>query len=111
MNVVQGIAAALTPLGLVWTAIIFGVSVFLHELAHYALARVQGVKVNSFSVGMGPVLYKKYWKGTEWRVSLLPIGGYVEIDGMAPEEDAGGQLRQPTRGFAALPAWGKIAAQ
>ena len=109
MNVVQGIAAALTPLGLVWTAIIFGVSVFLHELAHYALARAQGVKVNSFSVGMGPVLFKRHWKGTEWRVSLLPLGGYVEIDGMAPEEDEQGKLRQPTRGFAALPAWGKVA--
>ncbi|MHA0034124.1 M50 family metallopeptidase [Deinococcus sp. PESE-13] len=109
MNVLQGMAAALTPLGLLWTAIIFGVSVFLHELAHYALARAQGVRVNSFSVGMGPVLFKKLWRGTEWRVSLLPIGGYVEIDGMAPVEDADGQWRLPTRGFAALPAWGKIA--
>ena len=109
MNVLQGMAAALTPLGLLWTAIIFGVSVFLHELAHYALARAQGVRVNSFSVGMGPVLFKKLWRGTEWRVSLLPIGGYVEIDGMAPVEDADGQWRLPTRGFAALPSWGKIA--
>lgn len=109
MNVLQGMAAALTPLGLLWTAIIFGVSVFLHELAHYGLARAQGVRVNSFSVGMGPVLFKKLWRGTEWRVSLLPIGGYVEIDGMAPVEDADGQWRLPTRGFAALPAWGKIA--
>ena len=109
MNVLQGMAAALTPLGLLWTAIIFGVSVFLHELAHYALARAQGVRVNSFSVGMGPVLFKKLWRGTEWRVSLLPIGGYVEIDGMAPVEDTDGQWRLPTRGFAALPAWSKIA--
>ncbi|UBV41573.1 RIP metalloprotease [Deinococcus taeanensis] len=109
MNIVQGIAAALTPLGLLWTVLIIGAATFLHELAHYALARWQGVRVNSFSVGMGPVLVRRDWRGTEWRLSLLPIGGYVEIDGMTPEEDGQGGYRQPTRGFAALPAWGKVA--
>ncbi|WP_291428368.1 RIP metalloprotease [Deinococcus sp.] len=109
MNVVQGITAALTPLGLLWTVLIIGVATFLHELAHYALARWQGVAVHSFSVGMGPVLLRRQWRGTEWRLSLLPIGGYVEIDGMAPEEDASGQVRAPVRGFAALSAWGKVA--
>ncbi|WP_034387715.1 RIP metalloprotease [Deinococcus sp. YIM 77859] len=109
MNLFQSIAAALTPAGLLWTLLIIGVATFLHELAHYALARWQGVAVKSFSVGMGPVLLKRSWRGTEWRLSLLPIGGYVEIDGMAPEEGPGGVLRQPTRGFAALSAPGKIA--
>ncbi|SEJ61181.1 regulator of sigma E protease [Deinococcus reticulitermitis] len=109
MNVVQSIGAALTPQGLIWTVILFGIAVFLHELAHYALARAQGVSVRSFSIGMGPVLLKRQWKGTEWRVSALPLGGYVEIDGMAPEDDGQGRARQPTRGFAALPAWGKVA--
>lgn len=109
MNVVQSIAAALSPQGLLWTLLIIGVATFLHELAHYALARRQGVAVKSFSVGMGPVLLKRAWRGTEWRLSLLPIGGYVEIDGMAPEEGPGGVYRSPTRGFAALPAWGKVA--
>jgi regulator of sigma E protease len=109
VNVLQGIAAALTPLGLLWTVLIIGVATFLHELAHYALARWQGVAVHSFSVGMGPVLLRRQWRGTEWRLSLLPIGGYVEIDGMAPEEDGQGGYRQPTRGFAGLPAWGKVA--
>lgn len=109
MNVVQSIAAALTPQGLIWTVILFSIAVFLHELAHYALARWQGVTVKSFSIGMGPVLFKRPWKGTEWRVSALPLGGYVEIDGMAPEDDGQGGVRQPTRGFAALPAWGKVA--
>ncbi|KQR28065.1 RIP metalloprotease [Deinococcus sp. Leaf326] len=114
MNVVQGIAAALTPLGLLWTVLIIGLATFLHELAHYALARWQGVAVKSFSVGMGPVLFRRDWRGTEWRLSLLPIGGYVEIDGMAPVEDgqnAQGQpvYRHPTHGFARLGAWGKVA--
>ncbi|GAA5532394.1 M50 family metallopeptidase [Deinococcus aluminii] len=109
MNVLQSIAAALTPLGLLWTLLIIGAATFLHELAHFALARWQGVAVKSFSVGMGPVLLRRVWRGTEWRLSLLPIGGYVEIDGMAPVEEANGVYRQPTRGFAALPTWGKVA--
>ncbi|GAA5511751.1 regulator of sigma-W protease RasP [Deinococcus carri] len=109
MNIFQSIAAALSPAGLLWTLLIIGVATFLHELAHYALARWQGVAVRSFSVGMGPVLLRRHWRGTEWRLSLLPIGGYVEIDGMAPEEGPGGEYRQPTRGFAALPTWGKVA--
>jgi regulator of sigma E protease len=109
MSFLQGIAAALTPLGLLWTILIIGIATFLHELAHYALARWQGVAVKSFSIGMGPVLGRRAWRGTEWRLSLLPIGGYVEIDGMAPTEDPDGTYRQPTRGFAGLPAWGKVA--
>lgn len=109
MNFFQSLSAALTPAGLLWTVIIIGVATFLHELAHYALARWQGVKVNSFSVGMGPVLFRREWRGTQWRLSLLPIGGYVEIDGMAPEASEDGQTQPPTGGFTALPAWGKIA--
>ena len=108
MNVLQGIAAALTPAGLIWTLLIITAATFLHELAHFALAKWQGVKVNSFSVGMGPILIRRMWRGTEWRVSALPIGGYVEIDGMAGEVE-GGSVRAPTRGFASLKPHGKIA--
>ncbi|QFP76560.1 RIP metalloprotease [Deinococcus sp. AJ005] len=113
MSFIQSISAALTPLGLIWTLLIISIATFLHELAHYALARWQGVRVNSFSIGMGPIIFKRLWRGTEWRLSLLPIGGYVEIDGMAPEEVRGNEgevsYRQASKGFAALPAWGKIA--
>ncbi|OLV18073.1 M50 family metallopeptidase [Deinococcus marmoris] len=113
MSFIQSISAALTPLGLIWTLLIISIATFLHELAHYALARWQGVRVNSFSIGMGPIIFKRLWRGTEWRLSLLPIGGYVEIDGMAPEEVRGNEgevsYRQASKGFAALPALGKIA--
>ncbi|MBB6018498.1 M50 family metallopeptidase [Deinococcus radiopugnans] len=113
MSFLQSLSAALTPTGLIWTLLLISVATFLHELAHYALARWQGVRVNSFSIGMGPIIFKRPWRGTEWRLSLLPIGGYVEIDGMAPEEVRSNEgevsYRQATRGFAALPAWGKIA--
>lgn len=109
MNILQSIAAVLTPTGLLWTIIILSVATFLHELAHYALARWQGVEVKSFSVGMGPVIFKRQWKGTEWRISLLPLGGYVEIDGMAPVEGPDDKLQAPKHGFAALSHWGRLA--
>lgn len=95
MSILQSIGAALTPVGLLWTLLIIGVATFLHELAHYALAKRQGVPVKSFSVGMGPVLLRRAWRGTEWRISLLPIGGYVEIEGMAPEEGPGVRTASP----------------
>ncbi len=113
MSFLQSLSAALTPLGLLWTLLIISAATFMHELAHYALARWQGVQVHSFSIGMGPVVFRRAWRGTEWRLSLLPIGGYVEIDGMAPEEfrteEGEVAYRQATRGFAGLPSWGKVA--
>lgn len=90
-----------------WLLIIV-VATAWHELGHYWAARAQGVAVKSFSVGMGPIVYRKTIRGTEWRVSALPIGGYVEIDGMAPDVGEGGKLQAPKHGFAKLGALGKI---
>jgi len=61
---------------------LIGPLVFLHELGHYAVGRWFGVKVEAFSIGMGRELFG--WNdrhGTRWRVSLLPIGGYVKFAG------------------------------
>ena len=75
-------------------------AVLVHEFAHYFNARMVGLPVRAFSVGMGPVLWRKRWRGTEWRLSLLPIGGYVDIPGMAAAEDESGALQHPSEGFA-----------
>jgi regulator of sigma E protease len=94
---------------LVWL-IIINVAVFVHEMAHYWAAKAQGVAVKAFSIGMGPILWRREWRGTEWRISLLPIGGYVDIDGLAPSEyDEAGKPIPPTHGYAKLPYWGKFA--
>ncbi len=93
---------------LLWLLILIVATVW-HELGHYWLARAQGVSVKSFSVGMGPVLARFRARGTEWRLSALPIGGYVDIDGMAPQPDAQGRVAPPTRGFASLGTHGKVA--
>jgi regulator of sigma E protease len=91
----------------VLTAVVFLLvllsAVLIHELAHYLNARSVGLPVRAFSVGMGPVIARWQWRGTEWRISLLPIGGYVDIPGMAPRVGEDGTLQHPDEGFARAP--------
>jgi len=59
-----------------------GVLIFFHELGHYLAARSQGVVVEAFSIGFGPALLS--WRaksGTIWKLSALPLGGYVKMQG------------------------------
>jgi regulator of sigma E protease len=81
-------------LGILTTAVV------VHELAHYLNARMVGLPVRAFSVGFGPILWRRQWRGTEWRLSLLPLGGYVDIPGMAPRQDEDGTLHHANEGFA-----------
>jgi regulator of sigma E protease len=88
--------------------LIMNIAVFVHELAHYLAARSQGVAVKSFSLGFGPILSRFQWRDTEWRISLLPLGGYVEIEGMAPTQAEDGTVIPPTTGMASLSWLGKV---
>lgn len=83
-------------------------AVLVHELAHYAAARSVKLPVRAFSVGMGPILLRRRWRGTEWRLSALPIGGYVDLPGMAPVVDADGKLAHPEEGLAVRPLHHKL---
>jgi len=83
-------------------ALILTSAVVVHELAHYVNARSVGVAVRAFSVGIGPVLARVKWRGTEWRLSLLPLGGYVDLPGMGPRVDDDGTLHHPDEGVARL---------
>lgn len=53
--------------------------IFVHELGHFLAARLVGVPVTRFSIGFGPSLIAREWRGTTYAVSLLPIGGYVQF--------------------------------
>ncbi len=81
-------------------ALILTSAVVVHELAHYLNARSVGVEVRAFSVGIGPVLLRRRWRGTEWRLSLLPLGGYVDLPGLAPKVGEDGKLEHPDEGIA-----------
>ena len=68
-------------MGLVNFLIVLSILVFIHELGHFSVARLLGVKVYVFSIGFGKKLISKQWKGTEWSFSLIPLGGYVKMKG------------------------------
>jgi len=80
--------------------VILLVSVMIHELAHYLNARSVGIPVRAFSIGFGPVIWKKHWRGTEWRLSLVPLGGYVDLPGLAPKVAEDGTLLPADEGMA-----------
>ena len=62
--------------------VVLSVLIFVHELGHYLIARACGVKVEVFSIGFGPELFGRYDRsGTRWKVSAVPLGGYVKMFG------------------------------
>lgn len=64
--------------------VVLSVVVFIHELGHFIVARRNGVKVDAFSIGFGPELFGINDKqGTRWKLSLIPLGGYVKMYGDA----------------------------
>lgn len=63
-----------------------GALVFVHELGHFLAARLFGVKVLQFSLGFGPRIFGVRWRGTEYRIGLLPLGGFVKMLGEDPED-------------------------
>jgi regulator of sigma E protease len=65
-------------------ALVLGVLVFIHELGHYLAARWCGIHVEAFSIGFGPAIAS--WTDrheTEWKICVLPLGGFVKMHGMA----------------------------
>jgi len=64
--------------------------IFVHELGHYLAARSVGVRVLCFSIGFGPAIARFQRGPTEFRIALIPLGGYVKMLGDASESDSGG---------------------
>lgn len=89
--------------------IIFSVIVISHEFGHYAVARRNGIRVNEFDIGMGPVLYRKKGKETDLCIRLLPIGGACIFDGLdGLDEEDGRKLDEHS--FPNAPVSARIAA-
>jgi regulator of sigma E protease len=62
-------------------AIVLGIMVLVHEFGHFAVAKLCGVRVEAFSIGFGPRLFGVRHNGTDYKVCLLPLGGYVKMAG------------------------------
>jgi regulator of sigma E protease len=97
-------------LPLVYALIGFGLLITIHECGHFLFCKLFGIHTPTFSIGMGPTVFKRKIGKTNFRVALVPIGGYVEIAGMA-EVGQGKQEQAQVMGpesFASKPYWQKF---
>ena len=81
--------------------LIFGLLIATHELGHFATAKLLGVRVNEFAVGMGPAFFKKQKGETLYSLRVLPIGGYCAMEG---EDDDSADPRS----FGRAAGWKKL---
>lgn len=65
--------------------LLFSLSIAIHEFGHFIAALKLGYRVERFSIGFGPAIWKKVYKGVEYRISWIPLGGYVAIPDADPE--------------------------
>lgn len=66
---------------ILFALLFFGLIIVVHELGHFSVAKFFKVKINEFSIGMGPALFKRKKKDTVYALRLLPIGGFVSMEG------------------------------
>jgi len=86
--------------------LIVGLLIFVHELGHFLAARWVGIPISRLSLGMGPALWSRRVQGTEYRISWIPLGGYV-----LPEIRSGGRsfLELPIRARMVFALGGPVA--
>lgn len=81
--------------------LVFGVVIFIHELGHFFVAKQCNIKVNEFAIGMGPQIFKFVRGETTYAIRLLPIGGFVSMEGEDEESD-------DSRSFTKAKLWKRV---
>lgn len=86
-----------------WAVLVLGFLIFIHEFGHFITARIFKVKINEFSLGMGPrlVWYDSKKSGIRYSLAMLPIGGFVAMEGESEESD-------DPNSFDKKPAWQRL---
>jgi len=86
--------------------IILSFLIFFHELGHFLMAKLVGVKVEIFSIGFGKKLFCKEFRGTKWCISAVPLGGYVQMKG---QDDSNPSLKSnDPDSYSAKSPWQRI---
>ena len=80
---------------------VFSAVIAIHEFGHFAVAKLCGIRVNEFSIGMGPALWKTVRKGTQYTLRALPVGGYVALEGEESPESQQAEAARDRREEAA----------
>ena len=101
-------------------AILFGMTIFVHELGHFLAARWCGFVVDTFSIGFGPALWQRKINGVVYKIGAIPFGGYVALPqldptGMSlvqgsnePADQSENKDATPARTLQAMPAWKRV---
>lgn len=94
------------------TLVVLGVLILVHELGHFWAAKLVGVEVQRFSIGLGPRVWGFRRGDTEYVLSLIPLGGYVKMGGLEDQvteklEGGRGAASLPHRSFDAKPLWAR----
>src|SRR5262245_16434407 len=86
-----------------------GVLVFVHELGHFVVAKRLGVKVLRFSIGFGPIFWRRQRGETEYALSAIPLGGYVKMLGEEADGDEPVPAEEADRAFSTQRPWRRAA--
>ena len=100
-----------TFLYIVLCVLLFALAILVHEFGHFIVALKLGLRVEAFSIGFGPVLWKKTVNGVEYRLSSIPLGGYVSIPDVDPEGTKaleGVSTKDAPQPRARIPAWKEL---
>ena len=92
-------------MSIILAIIILGIIIFLHELGHFMTAKYYKMPVLEFAIGMGPKLFTKKIGETDYSIRMLPLGGFVNIAGMQPEENPEDEV---PGGFYTKPAFSRF---
>src|SRR5712692_1243403 len=98
-------------IGLLAFIFILGAAITLHEFGHFIVAKLFKIRVETFSFGFGPRLLGHKWGPTDYRISAIPLGGYVKLGGdesNAPIEGEGAPDIPPRERFDLRPRWQRI---
>ena len=84
----------------------FAALIFLHEAGHFVAAKAVGMRVERFSLFFGPMPIKRTWGETEYGIGVIPLGGYVRITGMNPNEELSPEVAP--RAYYNQPVWKRV---
>jgi regulator of sigma E protease len=87
---------------IVATIFVLGILIIVHELGHFAFAKMLGMRVDEFAIGFGPKAFSRKYGETIYSLRIIPLGGFNKIAGMDPDEE------QDERSFNAKPIWARM---
>ena len=73
---------------------LLGFLILIHETGHFVVAKLCKVKVNEFAIGFGPTIWRKQGKETKYALRLIPLGGFVSMEGEQEESEKQGSFRK-----------------